>query len=276
MYLFIQKDHTSDNLNFINVGKLEREVFYPWIKYNTFGDPQPKPNGMAISIPQNVVDKYFCGSNVSAQTLHDHLEHPSARVCFTRYNFSKPYLVIIHQKEVYVHQECSTKRTTQTKKATRMCENTFIKKYSYLFPHPEIFYTQLIKKCKCEYVYIGESQESAFTGYRSFWDKLTFRDPFSVFKGNTILLSMGKNTYIYIGSHISNVKFNETVEEYLSPVGKSDVPEPMLVGEKSILFLEDDTIVPKTAFPDEIKNWNNAPLYYQGKLPGLERKYQKY
>jgi hypothetical protein len=64
------------------------------------------------------------------------------------------------------------------------------------------------------------------------------------FDGNSILVHVKGNEYIYIGSEIYKMTLdNDTIIGYKSPVGNSDVPYPYAYGEKNTyLFLEESYI----------------------------------
>jgi hypothetical protein len=68
--------------------------------------------------------------------------------------------------------------------------------------------------------------------------------------GNSILLQLTKNTYLYIGHEI--IKFNvpngDVIESYYSDIGNSDVPYPYAVGEKYIYIMLDMVCIPVSFF----------------------------
>ena len=61
------------------------------------------------------------------------------------------------------------------------------------------------------------------------------------FKGNSILLELTGNTYIYIGSEIYefNPVSGDTIIEYWSEVGNNDVPYPYAIGKTHVYILID-------------------------------------
>lgn len=61
------------------------------------------------------------------------------------------------------------------------------------------------------------------------------------FKGNSILLELTGNTYLYIGSEIYefNPVSGDKIVEYWSEVGNSDVPYPFAVGKTHVYILID-------------------------------------
>lgn len=58
------------------------------------------------------------------------------------------------------------------------------------------------------------------------------------FDGNSILLYLGKDTYIFIGERILQFTYNIPIKSYASDVGNSDVPYPYAVDENGdVLFM---------------------------------------
>jgi hypothetical protein len=59
----------------------------------------------------------------------------------------------------------------------------------------------------------------------------------SKFDGNSILLHMNDNNYIYIGEKIYSFTSNAEIVKYISPVGNSDVPYPYAIDSNNSLYL---------------------------------------
>jgi hypothetical protein len=57
------------------------------------------------------------------------------------------------------------------------------------------------------------------------------------FDGNTILLQIKKNNYIYIGSKIYSFKTDSEIIDYKSPVGNNDVPYPYAIDMNGYYYL---------------------------------------
>lgn len=66
------------------------------------------------------------------------------------------------------------------------------------------------------------------------------------YKGNTILLHLDKNDYIFIGSEILKFKTSDSANilDYFSPVGNSDVPYPYAISETKVYLLDDKVVLP--------------------------------
>lgn len=56
-------------------------------------------------------------------------------------------------------------------------------------------------------------------------------------KGNSILVRLRElQKYIFIGMNIFSFETTEKILHYYSPIGNSDVPYPVAVGEKNVFF----------------------------------------
>lgn len=85
------------------------------------------------------------------------------------------------------------------------------------------------------------------------------------FDGNSLLLHMIGNDYVYVGESIYafTLAENETVEHYYSPVGNNDVPYPMLVTNLYVYFMLDKKRVPREHFPKD-QVWEDAYKLFYG------------
>jgi len=66
------------------------------------------------------------------------------------------------------------------------------------------------------------------------------------YKGNTILLHLDKNDYIFIGGEILKFKTTDSacIMDYFSPVGNSDVPYPYAISETKVYLLDEKVALP--------------------------------
>ena len=98
------------------------------------------------------------------------------------------------------------------------------------------------------------------------------------FDGNSILLQLSRDKYVYIGSWIYEfVTKDDSIVAYFSKVGNSDVPYPVALGEKNVYFMLEPTtrgtwrgkrvigsgIVPRNAFPPNT-DWEDAYTLFYG------------
>jgi hypothetical protein len=103
-------------------------------------------------------------------------------------------------------------------------------------------YTTLIKKYKIINKYIGK-----------FINKKEYL-------GNSIILQLSKTKFVFVGHEIYEFFIKDEIKKYYSLVGNSDVPYPVLVGEKNIYFMLDKTSVKH--FDKTIDFENAYSLYY--------------
>ena len=118
-------------------------------------------------------------------------------------------------------------------------------------------YDQQILKVKAAAVYIGECPE----------DPAIRIHMYSKFdKGNTILLHLGGNRYMFIGGTIYEFTMEDTVDAYYSAIGPNDVPYPVVVGTENVYFMLDKKYVPRSVFvgPMTAGEWADAYTYYYG------------
>ena len=87
--------------------------------------------------------------------------------------------------------------------------------------------------------------------------------------GNTVLLHVTGDTYIYIGGEIYqfNLQQDETVEAYYSKIGPNDVPYPVLLGTQRVYLPLEHVSVARSLFDRYDMNemeWADAYQYYYG------------
>ena len=132
---------------------------------------------------------------------------------FTHFNGNKPYLVYIKNKNVAIYN---------------VPENIMQNKSMYNQNNCKWMYINLVKKYKVKNVFIGKSPVISMTYSSSGYGKY--------FDGNTILLQLKNNNYIYIEQNIQKIKINDKIKKYYSFVGYNDVAYPMAIGEKNVYF----------------------------------------
>jgi hypothetical protein len=66
------------------------------------------------------------------------------------------------------------------------------------------------------------------------------------YKGNTILLEISPNEYVYIGNQIKafETKLDDIIKRYVSPIGNSDVPYPYAIGENFTYLMLENKYIP--------------------------------
>lgn len=88
-----------------------------------------------------------------------------------------------------------------------------------------------------EKVFIGESPKNEMTEFSAGYGPK--------FEGNSILLHISDNEYIFIGQNIFSFTAYSKIIEYLSPVGNSDVPYPYAIDDQDNYYLMVEGIVLK-------------------------------
>ncbi len=68
--------------------------------------------------------------------------------------------------------------------------------------------------------------------------------------GNSILIKVGLERYIYIGSEIYEFMTDDIIVDYISEIGNSDVPYPYAVGGKNVYLMIEYVYFPKNICSD--------------------------
>ena len=84
--------------------------------------------------------------------------------------------------------------------------------------------------------------------------------------GNSILVHISGNNYMYIGHEIYEFKMEDTVDSYFSLIGNSDVPYPVLLGAENVYFMLDHCYVSRSEFNPKMTKaeWEDAYQRYYG------------
>jgi hypothetical protein len=84
--------------------------------------------------------------------------------------------------------------------------------------------------------------------------------------GNSILVHVSGNNYLYIGHEIYEFQIEDEVDTYFSIVGNSDVPYPVLLGTQNAYFMLDRCYVPRSEFDPKMTKaqWEDAYQRYYG------------
>ena len=73
------------------------------------------------------------------------------------------------------------------------------------------------------------------------------------YKGNSVLLSLGDNKYVFIGQSIWEFSTGgDRILEYYSPIGNSDVPYPFAVGENYTYLMLEKVRVPNALLDSSV------------------------
>ena len=97
-------------------------------------------------------------------------------------------------------------------------------------------YTKYVKDYTAEKVFVGiDSDDRNFS------------------RGNTILLKLNKNRYVFIEGEIYEFSTTDEIVKYYSMVGNGDVPYPIAVGKENVYFMLDRKYIPLKYFPKKMK-----------------------
>lgn len=116
-------------------------------------------------------------------------------------------------------------------------------------------YSNLVKKLTVKEIYVGQSNcISAPNTCGAFG------------KGNTVLLHVSRNKYIFVGESIYEFTMDDEVDKYYSLIGNNDVPYPVLLGTKNVYFMLDREMIPREVFKVNMSNveWADAYQYFYG------------
>jgi hypothetical protein len=208
------------------------------------------PNGYKTKkIKKDFIKKYYCNKNLIE--LKDDNKHykliqkkipKNSKSYFTHYNGGRPYLVYIYKKGN--QQYVSIYKFDETK-------------YEYsdnVYENKKLYITHVFD-FKPKNVYIGKSPKTKLTTLSAAYGHK--------FDGNTILLDMGNNKFIFIINQIIefSLEKNANIVKYVSEVGNSDIPYPYIVDDKNNNYL---LIELKILLNLETKD-NPYMLYYNNK-----------
>ena len=104
-------------------------------------------------------------------------------------------------------------------------------------------------------IFIGKSPKNKTTEYSgSYGDK---------FDGNSILINISGNKYIYIGSTIYSFESQAKILKYISPIGNSDVPYPYAIDEKENIYLMTEDVILEKMKNVDFNDFDPYEYYYE-------------
>jgi hypothetical protein len=163
-----------------------------------------------------------------------------SKTYYTHDNGGRPFKVVVEDKKVYVYKYKKYDETTN----------------SFLYSEKPIKYEKN-NYFKCKNIFIGKSPKNKLTissgGYGA------------KFTGNSILLQITQNKYVFIGDKIFSFTPKSEIKKFVSPVGNSDVSYPYAVDADGRYYLMiEDVIIDKII---NIKKYGNDPydFYYKNK-----------
>tara|TARA_Y100000741_G_scaffold99113_1_gene73562 strand:- start:160 stop:939 length:780 start_codon:yes stop_codon:yes gene_type:complete len=157
---------------------------------------------------------------------------------YTHDNGARPFKVIIDDKNVYIYKYKKYDEDTNT----------------FLYSEKSIKYEKK-NYFKCMNIFIGKSPKNKKTIFSTAYG--------SKFTGNSILLQITKNKYIFIGHIIFSFTSKSEIKKFVSPVGNNDVPYPYAIDIDGRYYLIiENVIIDKIT---NIKKYDNDPydFYYK-------------
>ncbi len=84
-------------------------------------------------------------------------------------------------------------------------------------------------------------------------------------KGNTILLEVKPQHYVYIAGSLYAFETKDVIKSYYSHLGSNDIPGPVAVGERYVYYMKERRVFDKALFSLETDWWGAAmPLVSKG------------
>jgi len=233
------KGFFSNSVKILEGLKGRKGYIYKFIDFNNFENKEIEiPEGYKyVKHSKNWVKEYRCDS--SKQVLKKNnseykkikKEMVGYKKYFTHNNGGRPYLVYVGKNDVHIY-------IRDDKKYYIDWDN-----YSDDDKKNAWMYVKLVGKYKPMRVFIGKSPLNEMTEFSGGYGKK--------FDGNSILLKIANNRYVFIGAYVYEFSTNnDNIIAYWSPVGNNDVPYPVAYGEKNVYFMLDNTYVPIDKFPE--------------------------
>jgi hypothetical protein len=172
-------------------------------------------------------------------------KHPTSKYYFTHNNGDRKFLVYIG-KEVSIYRKSDKYEIDSTDYSKNAKDNRWM-------------YIKLVARYNPLKVFLGKSLKTEMTKISGGYGK--------EFDGNTILINVTKNKYVFIGDIIYKFTTTDNIEELISPIGNNLVSYPVAFGENNIYFLLDNTYIPKNKIHKYNKKFKeDAYAYYYGHI----------
>jgi len=188
--------------------EVKKNYIRKFISYNKFEKESEKipEEYKKREISLKTINDFYCGS-IKILTKDNNFykkiikKYNGYKSFMTRWNGGKPYLIYFNDKEAFIYYIPS---------------NVFIDNslYSEKEDDNKWMYIKLAKKYIFSKIYIGKSP------------KLYTNKPFY---GNTILLKINENKYIFIDECIKEFTYKNEIINFISPIGISDIPLPYAI-----------------------------------------------
>ena len=164
-------------------------------------------------------------------------------IYYTHDNGSRPFKVVINKKDISIYRE-----------------------YEIDYEKDEYGYEDkaILKFSNVEKIFIGKNP-----GYYPPY-KMPSLEYIKEDDGNSILLQIKNNKYVFIGGNIFSFHSYEKITKFISPIGNNDVPYPFAIDKDKnyYLMIEDVIFNPKVKIDD--------PYDYYYQLLQNKKTFKKY
>jgi hypothetical protein len=240
---------------------------FPWLKYDTFGDEIPIPEGykQLEAPPQSYIKRYKCSPK---KKLPSTVTVREGKYYITRNNdHSYKLLVVVNKHSIQVYTRDDNDITNESF-SMKGISTLRLLKWEKKTSFPVKFQAKLVYECHARKIWIGKSYVSPMTKYSGGYGKR--------FDGNTILVQISATRYVYIGGDIYSFESPQIIN-YLSPVGNNVAPYPFAETKNGYLFMLDKIWMKKTDV-NVTEPWNVYGAFYDtfpkgtNKLRSIHRK----
>jgi hypothetical protein len=228
-----------------HIGVLENNYIYPFLSKNRFSmnkikiQPEWKKENLSkFHIKECFYKKgleYLERDNEHIQRIR--VENENAQnIYYTHNNGAREFAVYVHDDKVNIYKLSD-------------------KHYYIKYLNNQDYYIEHVATYYYDKIFIGTSplnDTTQFSGGHG-----------SYFDGNSMLLALNDNTYVFIGTALYEFTMDDEIMEYFSPVGNSDVPYPFAIGKKNVYFMLDCTYMPKEIYDEYVpEGCTDAYNYY--------------
>ncbi len=202
----IKKGNDGNKWIIVNVKNIKR-----WIKYNKKISKNNKKEIKKDDKVNSLKTKLTQNNEIYKEIKKNYGNY---KTYFIHFNGGRPYLVYIKNNDIIIYS------IDKNKIDISLYEDDENKN--------KWMYINLVKKYKAKEIFIGKSPLIPMTNFSGGYGKY--------FDGNTILLLLNNNNYVYISNYIEEFSINDKIEKYYSFVGNNDVPYPIAISKKNIYF----------------------------------------
>jgi hypothetical protein len=258
--------YINNKNDFIRGLEINKGFIYKYINYNNFELTQTKiPKDFKKSkISEEFVKEHYCNEKKNSLIKNNiyikKIKHPNTKKYFTHNNGGRPFLVYVG-KNIFIYKHSNNFYIKQNDYSKKEIDNSWM-------------YIQLVAKYKPINTFIGKSSGTKTSFFKSYIQLGDHSESDSkYFDGNTILLQLSKNKYIYIGDNIYTFTTNDKIIKYFSMVSNNDIALPIAIGEKYIFFLSEKKYININKFPSNLSNKEYEELGYLYYDDNLEKRY---